>query len=54
MQNMKTNPDNVKIIQISAISDTSGDDYVYGLGDDGLVYRWSYNSGKWEHYSVTD
>lgn len=32
--------DNVKIIQISAISHTDCPDTIYGLGNDGNLYVW--------------
>jgi len=50
---MKTKLENVKIIQISAISDTSCDDYIYGLGNDGLCYRWDFKIGEWQFYKDT-
>lgn len=43
-------PDNVKIVQISACCDSERDDRIYGLGDDGNPYIWSYGDlNKWIH-----
>ncbi len=45
---------NVTIIQISVFNDRYNNinATVYGLGDDGLVYKWKKdNGGWWEEYT---
>ena len=37
----------MKILQISATHNMDGADFIYGLGDDGLVYVWDERKVEW-------
>lgn len=43
--------ENVKIIQIVGAGDYG---FVYGLGSDQKIYKWSITKGRWEHYQSAE
>jgi hypothetical protein len=43
-----TKPKDVKIISIAVAASGPLDSTVFGLGDDGNVYWWDTNDGKWK------
>jgi hypothetical protein len=41
----------MKIIQMKVFQGAMGGAFIYGLGDDGLVYQWDFNTATWVLYA---
>jgi hypothetical protein len=44
----------MKIEQIQAVVNDRGHTQIFGMGVDGLMYRWSYQNAEWELYKITE
>jgi len=44
----------IKIILFQTVVNDRGHTQVFGLSDNGKVYRWSYQDGAWELYIKTE
>ena len=42
----------MKITEIKAVVNDRGHTQIFGLGEDGKVYRWSYQNAEWELYKL--
>ena len=41
----------MKVIQMKVFQGAMGGAFIYGLGDDGLVYKWDFNTATWVLYA---
>jgi len=47
----------IKIIQFQVLNNQKGicdSDDIFGLGEDGNVYWWSYGAGQWFPYKINN